>query len=561
MRHWFGSFRIRLTLLFGGLSLLAGLGIALYVAQAAAVRMSAAVGDALLGIGKTTANALAETLMEREREIVLISKRPLFVHADFGDAELRRSLEQAKHTYRHYAWMGIADADGIVRVEADGLLEGEKVAQRPWFQGGREGAFIGDVHDAVLLAKKIRAPNPGEPLRFVDFAAPIHGADGRLRGVVAAHAHWSWAGEVLHSSLATAGEGVEAFVVNAAGEIIYPYERVGRLALPAALPDSGGYARIDWDDGEPFLTARAAMNSTTDLGWQIVVRQPVAKALAPVSELHRTLLVLGSAVAVAFMFLAYRLAAAFSRPVEALAGAAQRVEQGDEETPFDVRSDIREVRTLADALRGMTARLLGRRRELQEINATLERKVEARTAELAAANRALEKLARSDALTGLANRLAANERLHGEFLRMQRTGTRYAVLLMDVDHFKRVNDTYGHEVGDHVLRHVAGIVAASARATDFIARFGGEEFFAVLPDTDLAGAQVVAEKIRAAVADAAAPVVGQVTLSVGVAQASPDDASEGDAVNLADRHLYRAKAEGRNRVAAADRLPGAALAS
>lgn len=549
MHHWFGSFRIRLTVLFGGLSLLAGLGIALYVAQAATVRMSAAVGDALLGIGRTTANALAETLMEREREIVLISKRPLFVHADFGDAELRRSLEQAKHTYRHYAWMGIADAEGIVRVEADGLLEGEKVAQRPWFQGGREGAFIGDVHDAVLLAKKIRAPNPGEPLRFVDFAAPIHGADGRLRGVVAAHAHWSWAGEVLRSSLATAGESVEAFVVNAAGEIIYPYEHVGRLMLPAALPDSGGYARVDWDDGEPFLTARAAMNSTTDLGWQVVVRQPVAKALAPVSELHRTLLVLGGAVAVAFMFLAYRLAAAFSRPVEALAGAAQRVEQGDEETPFDVRSDIREVRTLADSLRGMTARLLGRRRELQEINATLERKVEARTAELAAANRALEKLARSDALTGLANRLAANERLHGEFLRMQRTGVRYAVLLMDVDHFKRVNDTYGHEVGDRVLRHVAGIVAASARATDFVARFGGEEFFAILPDTDLAGALVVAEKICAAVADAAAPVVGQVTLSVGVAQAAPDDASEDDAVNLADRHLYRAKAEGRNRVA------------
>ncbi|MBW7900448.1 MAG: diguanylate cyclase [Rhodocyclaceae bacterium] len=561
MRHWFGSFRIRLTVLFGGLSLLAGLGIALYVAQAATVRMSAAVGDALLGIGRTTANALAETLMEREREIVLISKRPLFVHADFGDAELRRSLEQAKHTYRHYAWMGIADADGMVRVEADGLLEGEKVAQRPWFQGGREGAFIGDVHDAVLLAKKIRAPNPDEPLRFVDFAAPIHGADGRLRGVVAAHAHWSWAGEVLRSSLATAGEGVEAFVVNAAGEIIYPYEHVGRLALPAALPDSGGYARVDWDDGEPFLTARAAMNSTTDLGWQVVVRQPVAKALAPVSELHRTLLVLGGAVAVAFMFLAYRLAAAFSRPVEALAGAAQRVEQGDEETPFDVRSDIREVRMLADSLRGMTARLLGRRRELQEINATLERKVEARTAELAAANRALEKLARSDALTGLANRLAANERLHGEFLRMQRTGVRYAVLLMDVDHFKRVNDTYGHEVGDRVLRHVAGIAADSARATDFVARFGGEEFFAILPDTDLAGALVVAEKIRAAVADAAAPVVGQVTLSVGVAQATPDDASEDDAVNLADRHLYRAKAEGRNRVAAADRLPDAVLAS
>ncbi len=546
------SFRIRLTLLFGGLSLVAGLAITLYIGQAASARMSAAGGEALLGIGKTAANALGETLREREREIVLISQRPLFVQRDFDDAEIRRALEQAKRTYRHYAWMGVADADGIVRVEADGLLEGERVGQRGWFVGGRAGPFIGDVHDAVLLAKKIAAPNPGEPLRFVDFAAPIHDGQGRLRGVVATHAHWSWAGDVLRAALPdrAADAGIEAFVLNARNEVIYPYEAVGKVAVPAALPGNGGFAAVDWGDGETYLTGRAAVRSaaTTDLGWQVVVRQPTSKALAPVAELQRTLLLLGGIAAVLFMFAAYRLATAFSQPVEALAATAQRIAQGDEETPLTVRSDIREVRGLADSLRGMTAQLLGRRRELQEINATLEHKVQERTEELAAANRALEKLARSDALTGLANRLAANERLHGEFLRMQRSGRSYAVLLMDVDFFKRVNDTHGHEAGDLVLRHVAALAAAAARGTDFVARFGGEEFLAVLPETDLAGALVVAEKIRAAVADGEAPVVGRVTLSVGVAIAGSADANEDAAVNRADANLYRAKAEGRNRV-------------
>jgi diguanylate cyclase len=136
-------------------------------------------------------------------------------------------------------------------------------------------------------------------------------------------------------------------------------------------------------------------------------------------------------------------------------------------------------------------------------------------------------------------------------MRMQRSGSAYAVLLMDVDHFKRVNDTHGHDVGDQVLRQVAGLLAVSARSTDFVARFGGEEFLAILPDTDLAGAAVVGEKIRAAVAGAAVPVVGRITLSIGAAAAIAGDASEDTAITLADGLLYRAKAEGRNRVCTA----------
>ena len=113
----------------------------------------------------------------------------------------------------------------------------------------------------------------------------------------------------------------------------------------------------------------------------------------------------------------------------------------------------------------------------------LEQQVADRTAALVAANQELAHVARKDALTGLQNRISANERLHVEFLRLKRTGSSYAVLFMDIDHFKQINDTYGHHTGDHILQQFASVLEGAVRESDFVARFGGEEFLALLLDT------------------------------------------------------------------------------
>ena len=178
----------------------------------------------------------------------------------------------------------------------------------------------------------------------------------------------------------------------------------------------------------------------------------------------------------------------------------------------------------------------------------MEEKVRERTAELRIANRELEKLARFDALTHIGNRLYANERLFEEFVRMKRTGVPYAVVLMDVDHFEQVNDTHGHEVGDQVLQAIGGILNESCRITDFVARFGGEEFLVILPDTTEDQALLVAEKIRVAVAEFSIPNISPITLSIGVAITRPGDTCEEDAVKRADQGLYQAKQTGRNKV-------------
>jgi diguanylate cyclase (GGDEF)-like protein len=172
----------------------------------------------------------------------------------------------------------------------------------------------------------------------------------------------------------------------------------------------------------------------------------------------------------------------------------------------------------------------------------------ARTASLVAANQELEQLARVDALTGLQNRNSANERLHQEFLRLKRSGHLYVVLFMDIDSFKTINDTYGHDTGDQVLRHVATVLKHTLRESDFVARYGGEEFLAVLPETNAEGALRLAETVRQTVFRHSFPVAERVTVSVGVAMATDQDKNEEVAVRRADAALYQAKADGRNAV-------------
>lgn len=186
--------------------------------------------------------------------------------------------------------------------------------------------------------------------------------------------------------------------------------------------------------------------------------------------------------------------------------------------------------------------------ELKQLNAALEFKVFQRTNELRQAVEAQRLLARQDSLTKLPNRLSANEKIHIEFISMKRKNRPYAILMLDIDHFKHVNDTYGHLVGDGVLQMLADALKNSIRADDFACRFGGEEFLILLPDTSIEDAFQVAEKIRTTISALIHPTAGNITISIGVSLAYADDASEHIAIKRADEALYYAKQYGRNQV-------------
>ena len=195
----------------------------------------------------------------------------------------------------------------------------------------------------------------------------------------------------------------------------------------------------------------------------------------------------------------------------------------------------------------------------QQANVTLEMRVQERTDELERANEQLRAISLTDGLTHVANRRRFDEKLQDEWRRAQRQGHPLSLLMLDIDHFKRVNDELGHLVGDDCLTEVAALCAAEVqRSGDLLARYGGEEFSILLPATPEEGALRVAEKVRQAVArspvyfgERVAPV--SLTISVGVACVVPGpDMEPQELIRQADEALYAAKESGRNRVMLAD---------
>lgn len=176
-----------------------------------------------------------------------------------------------------------------------------------------------------------------------------------------------------------------------------------------------------------------------------------------------------------------------------------------------------------------------------------ELQLETQQLELERVNTLLATQSRTDTLTGLKNRRAFIERFETEIRRVQRHDEPLSLLMLDVDHFKGYNDTFGHPAGDQVLRQLATLLLEGVRSTDLVARYGGEEFVILLPDTNLEGARLLAERCRYRVELADWPE-RRVTVSIGVATLGVGTAAGNELLEAADRALYDAKRAGRNRV-------------
>jgi diguanylate cyclase len=215
-----------------------------------------------------------------------------------------------------------------------------------------------------------------------------------------------------------------------------------------------------------------------------------------------------------------------------------------------------------ETMRVLAARLLAETRRMQESNLELEQKLQASRDDITALQRDLDDVRREsmlDPLTKIANRKSFDEGLADAIGEAEKTGSPLSLILLDIDHFKSFNDTYGHQTGDQVLRLVAMTLKSNIKGKDLAARYGGEEFVAVLPYTDLQGAVIVAENVRKAIQAkellkrSTNEKLGRITASFGVASFDARDTAT-TLIERADRCLYAAKHAGRNRVVSEQEL-------
>ena len=551
------SLRMQIALVFGtlvvGLSVLLSLGFGELLKH----RIQRDAGNSLQVVAENAGKLLALGLMQRSLEAEVMASAEVVWSKGLDSAEAQHMLARSQAMQPTNVWIGVADAQGVVRNATNGLLVGQSVAQRPWFQHGLQGVHVGDVHAAQLLESLLPPTATGEPHRFVDFAAPIRIGPTTV-GVFAIHGSWQWTREVLESLTPASSDesALELFIFDRQGTLIFApggrteVMRAAGQRLPEGIQinnNRGGNTQTTvarWQDGKRYLTAATQLqprNAASDLGWRIVARQPVELAFAEADDTVQLALAIGLVAALFASALAWLAARRLSVDLYALADAASGVEAGRPGSDIPAMQSSREVQQLSQSLGRMTHHLLAAREAMEE-------KVRLRTLELEAANRALDLQARTDALTGLLNRRGFETQMAFAVALARRSSRPLSLITVDVDHFKRVNDTYGHEAGDEVLRRLARTLESRLRGSDVVARLGGEEFVALLPDTDLNGAQSIAQALVTAMAEQQDPVVGTITVSAGVATMRGAEDNGAAMLRRGDAALYEAKGQGRNRV-------------
>ena len=472
----------------------------------------------------------------------------------------RRVLESLQRAVADYAWIGVADAGGTVRVATGGMLEGAKVDARPWFQTGLHGAHAIDYHPAVLLNKLL--PKASEPWRFIDMSAPLAGIDGAVHGVVGVHMSWQWVRNRARQLLTPALReyGAEVLVVRADGTVLlgpaYLLEKkFDSPSLRLAQQGGTGSLREEGADGKVYLTGYSRTGTAGDrttLQWSVLVRHTEDAALAEARVLERRMVGLSVLMAAILALCAALLARRLTRPMDALSGAIEQAIEatraGGRAADIPVVDGFHEAQVLSQAMRELVRSEEEHRSALETMNQQLETTVAARTAEL-------QSLLMHDGLTGLPNRRALMQILPEAMHRAARASKPCALLFLDMDGFKNVNDTHGHEEGDDLLRQFGARLLEAVRKTDSVARLAGDEFVVVLEGlTDADDAhekagtllEVLGKPYRLKRADVT------VGASIGVALHLPGAVQDLDAwLALADGAMYAAKRSGKNTVALA----------
>lgn len=352
------------------------------------------------------------------------------------------------------------------------------------------------------------------------------------------------------------GNESSLFIVDKSGNVIVPGQTLDDIndaddvadpALMQGIADSraqqhgSDFISYTGHDGKPYYAAIARVPHTS---WMVVSATPGDHMNADSLSVRNKMIDIGLLCFLVSLLLSYLISRSISLPLQQLVSAMKETESGN--------SRIRMRPHGSDELAILSVKFNDMASKIHRNKEQLEEQVAERTRELENANRKLEALSATDGLTGIANRRRFDEALAGELRRSARAGTPLSLLMLDIDHFKKYNDRYGHLAGDQCLRIIARILSQSSRrATDLVARYGGEEFAVILAESDTASALQQAENIcnaisAARIAHADSPFA-YVTASIGLATVRAGDTMPPDELlRVADQALYQAKRQGRH---------------
>jgi len=448
--------------------------------------------------------------------------------------DLARQLHSTLTIYPEFEDIMLFDASGTLLASARGKFS--EGAEDAWMELGEMGFDAG-----------ASAPVP-DPHGFHQwFFAPAQDAsrDGSQHAWLAARINLTLLDGVLGE--VKLGPGGDVFLLDGQGRFVtqprLSNDRlVGSVAMQVPTRQEGPVTV----ERRPSYRARSVFQSKVhldELGVWLVYEEDYQLAMAPVLEAQRRIWVSVLIVGAIFILLTLRIAQSILRPIKGLALGATRINEGLVGVKIP-RGSGDEIGLLIETFNEMAMKITLSQAELQYKNKMLN----SQNDELQNKKEELEKLSVTDGLTGLFNHRHFWNLMNTEMTRVGLSNGNLALVLVDLDDFKRVNDKFGHSVGDVLLRTIAHVLSDTVRDTDIVARYGGEEFAIMLPDTDESGVQNVAEKLRAAVETIRfnvpdTDIVLKVTVSIGV---SVFRGNRREFFNAADRALYQSKAAGKN---------------
>lgn len=424
--------------------------------------------------------------------------------------------------------------DGLMAIAADGVV----VASVGSASRLTPPALVPAGHAALHTLDPSEASDSAGALWA---AFPVDSADPGIAGVGGVLGVLDRAQILEHMVSELPDEGSSLSLVDSEGRILVSTAARHRSTVALTAPGAGREIREYDADGQRVVGVLRALEPA---GGYLLVESPFESAFEPLLSVVSRVFVTDLCIIALFSLLAYRVTATVVRPIERLSEGARRIAQGQIDLEIPESNTRDEVGLLTRTFNDMMQQL---RRNQGEIE-TANRHLTDRNARLQQANEVLSQLSITDGLTKLHNHRFFQDHLTREIKRVSRTREPLAMLMIDIDDFKRLNDRFGHAAGDELLSRLARVLNSVVRETDFLARYGGEEFVILSSGTDIEGGQLLAEKIRTAISEASFILDDsmrpqRMTVSIGVAQFR---GNRKQFFAAADQALYRAKDAGKD---------------